>query len=162
MGIVLLIEDELTFAYLVERWLARAGIGMHHARSLAEAFEMAHGVFSAVISDLKLQNGEGISTLSRVRTTIGATPLIVMTGQDDSADLTEALGRHADTVLYKQLVVRQPDILIHAIELVILRKRVGELEAQVVALTRAPKRRRMKRLRHAGEFIGRMLRGWFK
>lgn len=57
---ILLVEDDLVIARLVERAFVRLGYGVHVARSCAEAHVVASSAFQCGVFDIQLKDGDGV------------------------------------------------------------------------------------------------------
>lgn len=152
---VLIVDDDWSYRDLIEIHLAKsdaANFVIEHAESITTAIELIKDrTFSIILCDLKLQNGEGVSNLSRISVVSGDTPMVVITGREESASELGVLRRHCDEVLYKKTV-----------ELRFL----GGILLGVIShrrpLGKAKKRDDGKSwLKSAAEFIGSALKSWF-
>ncbi len=86
--VLLLIEDNPGDADLVQVYLQGGDWRVKWAKSLREAGELlAACVFDAILLDLHLPDCEGLPLLQLVRTQAQSTPIVVLTGGDDTAGL---------------------------------------------------------------------------
>lgn len=186
---VLLVEDDPDYGFMVERWLSHseyADFTIEQAGSRGEALGLlAKRVFDIIISDLKLPNGSGLGILTQLRAVASETPLVVLTGREESAEDTESLLRHSDGVFYKQKMQGRETLFLglNLIRIVLERRlmissaKISQLEAaqavQAVGLEAVYKRLdglesahstkpggRMKRgSRLVADFVGRIIKG---
>ncbi|MBM3790737.1 MAG: response regulator, partial [Acidobacteria bacterium] len=81
---VLLVDDEREFRASAAQTLSRRGFDVRDAGSGAEALALlAEEKPDLVILDLKMAEMDGIATLSEIRKTHGALPVIILTGYGD-------------------------------------------------------------------------------
>ena len=98
---VLLVEDDRAIATVIEAALEDEGFAIHHCTSIAERdAAMAQTRFDVMVTDVILDDGDGIASLAKVRDAAPGRPLIVLTGLDDAA--TAALMAH----FYEALAAR--------------------------------------------------------
>jgi len=103
---VLLVEDEPELRVLVRDALARAGFAADAAEDLADAEEhLRQAAYDALVLDLGLPDGDGLSLLDRVRR--GAVPgpaglpVLVLTARDGPEERVAGLDAGADDYLVK-------------------------------------------------------------
>jgi DNA-binding NarL/FixJ family response regulator len=122
----LLIEDNPGDVRLIREMLFEAKAGaceitvfdrLETARSALE-----QGGYDVVILDLTLPDSVGLKTLSRLRPTVSAAAVIVLTGLNDEAAAIEALRKGAQDYLVKDRM--SPEVLWRSIRYAIERKRV--------------------------------------
>jgi DNA-binding response OmpR family regulator len=105
---ILLVEDSASDAMLMEEMLARVEDFPHslqHVESLKQSKEkIADTTYDAVILDLSLPDSSGLKTYTTMRAIAPATPIIIMTGNDDRMQLVAALNSGADNYLIKDKV----------------------------------------------------------
>jgi DNA-binding NtrC family response regulator len=89
---VLIVEDEAGVRESLERVLADEGYGATGAASLpaATALLVAQS-FDAVLLDLRLGEGDGLSLLAQLKTTSAAVPVIITTAYSDSEHIIDAI-----------------------------------------------------------------------
>ena len=101
---ILLVEDDLNDAELVQACLAEAalsGAEIVHAGSLAEGLRaLETQTFQVAVLDLDLPDSFGLDTLDRFGAA-ARVPIIVVTGNPHPALVPEALKRHAYEVVRK-------------------------------------------------------------
>jgi PAS domain S-box-containing protein len=104
---LLLVEDNATDADLVRRSLLRASAVLARFeletvdRASEAAARLATGSYDAVLLDLTLPDGSGLSSLTTVQAAAGDTPVIVVTGSDDETLALAALQQGAQDYLLK-------------------------------------------------------------
>ena len=129
---VMLIEDDRTYAWLVEEMLVEAFAGdsldVVSFGSLAAATEETNLVDCALV-DLSLPDGSGIGVIERVLTALPEVPVVVLTGAEDEQLALQAVERGAQDYLVKRRV--DPEVLGRSVRYAIERKRAeiqrGEL-----------------------------------
>ena len=61
---ILIVDDDITFALMLRTWLSKRGFGVETASSAAAARKaLGSGVFSLVLSDMRLPDEDGIALL---------------------------------------------------------------------------------------------------
>ncbi|MFC4425052.1 response regulator [Deinococcus navajonensis] len=83
---ILLIEDQMTDALLLQEWLFDAGVTweVHEVATFAAAqAAWAAGPFDAMLLDLDLPDGYGLELLERALTLAGHVPVVVLSGNAD-------------------------------------------------------------------------------
>jgi len=105
---VLLVEDNLGDARLIQEYLSEAGVAafsLQTADRLSAALTyLAENAIDAILLDLGLPDSHGIETLKRVRAQAPTVPVIVVTGFDDREMGVEALRNGAHDYLVKSRV----------------------------------------------------------
>lgn len=102
----LLVEDDATMALLTKQILEQEGFAVDHALTGNEAQTLAFvNEYDAIVLDLTLPDRNGLSVLQALRKEGRATPVIVLTGADDSATTVRSLDAGADDYVTKPLVV---------------------------------------------------------
>jgi DNA-binding NarL/FixJ family response regulator/anti-sigma regulatory factor (Ser/Thr protein kinase) len=145
---VLLVEDNVPYAQLLQDHLARAAgrFDVTHVESMAEAIRrLQNGDFDAVLLDLSLPDSRGLATVEQA-TALGARlPIIVLTGLNDEAIATEAVRKGAQDFLLKDQRLDGPT-LARTIRYAIERKR---LETDLMTLNDTLERRVAERTEEA-------------
>ena len=99
---LLLVEDNVSLAQLIAKGLAKEGFEIDTAGTLAQASEVvAAGSFSAVILDLGLPDGDGMTLLRDMRAKSDSTPVLVLTARGTLQDRVTGLQDGADDYLIK-------------------------------------------------------------
>lgn len=77
---ILIVDDDITFALMLRTWLSKRGFGVEAASSVAAARKaLGSGVFSLVLSDMRLPDEDGIALLQWMAGAGITAPVIVMT-----------------------------------------------------------------------------------
>lgn len=77
---ILIVDDDITFALMLRTWLSKRGFGVETASSVAAARKaLGSGVFSLVLSDMRLPDEDGIALLQWMAGAGITAPVIVMT-----------------------------------------------------------------------------------
>jgi signal transduction histidine kinase len=104
---VLLVEDEIVDALLVQRSLRSAAasgerFALQHAATLAQAIEhLESSDVDVMLLDLRLPDSEGPTTVARVREQHRSVPLVVVSRRDDPEFVARAFEAGADEYLVK-------------------------------------------------------------
>ncbi len=125
---ILHIEDEPTVRILVKNMLAKEppfGSQVLEAESLARGLEIIAGQAPDIILlDLYLPESQGMDTLKAVRAAAPQTPIVVLTGQQDSELTGQMLSQGAQEYLGKSEL--NPKVLFRVIRYAIERKQIDE------------------------------------
>ena len=125
---ILLVEDNDVDAHLTQDILAEWSIeqfDITHVTRLSEAFtHLARTRFDAVLLDLSLPDGYGLSTLRQMQAANPTIPIIVLSGVSDQALALQAVQNGAQDYLVKGH--GQPELLARSIRYAIERKRAEE------------------------------------
>jgi len=104
---VLLVEDEITDALVVQRSLrhgsrSRERFALKHAGTLAQGIEhLSRSAVDVLLLDLRLPDSDGPATVARLRERDRRVPLVVFTGDDDPKHAARAFEAGADEYLVK-------------------------------------------------------------
>ena len=99
---LLLVEDNVSLVELIAKGLAGAGFDVDKTASIAEASDaLASGSYAAVILDIGLPDGDGLSILRDLRSRGEATPVLVLTARGALRDRVAGLNGGADDYLVK-------------------------------------------------------------
>jgi signal transduction histidine kinase len=126
---ILLVEDSLSDALLLQESLSEAGLGgftFTHVESWAEALPHVgqNGAFDVLLLDLSLPDITGRETFVRARAEAPQLPIVVLTGQANEGDGLEAVRQGIQDYLVKgQADARQ---IVRVIRYAIERKRVED------------------------------------
>jgi two-component system OmpR family response regulator len=102
----LLVEDDPTMALLIRQVLEQEGFAVDFAGTGNEGQTLALvNEYDAIVLDLTLPDRNGLSVLQALRKEGRSTPVIVLTGANDSATTVRALDAGADDYLTKPVVV---------------------------------------------------------
>ena len=107
---LLVVEDEPELAALMRGALERGGFAVDLAPDLAQTEDhLAVAEYDAVILDLGLPDGDGLSFLRRLRERGSALPVLVLTARDGPEDRVIGLDAGADDYLVKPF--HMPELL---------------------------------------------------
>lgn len=99
---LLTIEDESELAGLIAKAFSAAGFAVDTAASLAEADEtMAVMSYDAIILDLSLGDGDGLTLLRKWRAGGRSVPILILTARDGLDDRVVGLDAGADDYVLK-------------------------------------------------------------
>jgi two-component system OmpR family response regulator len=99
---VLLVEDDVALGDAVASYLGVKGFAIERAASLQQAREaVAESPWDAVLLDLHLPDGDGLSLIPAVRERSAAASIIVLTARDHVTDRIRGLDAGADDYLVK-------------------------------------------------------------
>jgi two-component system cell cycle response regulator len=125
---ILLVEDSDLDAHLTQDILSEWSIEQFdvvHVARLSEAFShLTKSRFDAILLDLSLPDGYGLSTLKQVQAANPTIPIIVLSGFSDQTLALQAVQNGAQDYLVKGQC--QPELLARAIRYAIERKRAEE------------------------------------
>jgi len=103
---ILLIEDEAALADLTAAGLRREGFAVDGAATLADAdAALDFAEYDAIVLDLGLPDGDGLSWLAAHRRRQDHRPVLVMTARDAVADRVRALDGGSDDYLVKPVAL---------------------------------------------------------
>jgi diguanylate cyclase (GGDEF)-like protein len=123
---ILLVEDSDVDAHLTQDILAEWSVeqfDVTHVVRLSEAFShLTQTRFDAILLDLSLPDGYGLSTLRQMQAANPTIPIIVLSGFSDQTLAVEAVQSGAQDYLVKG----QPELLARSIRYAIERKRAEE------------------------------------
>ena len=137
---LLVVDDDRMFAELVRRGMVEEGHTVDVARNLAEARVTALvNEYDGLILDVMLPDGNGLQIAREVRQAGRATPILMLTANDTTADVVRGLDSGADDYLTKPCDM-------------------GELKARVRAMLRRGGARRDDRLAFGGLSLDRPTR----
>ena len=110
---ILIVEDDITFALMLQTWLQKKGFRVETSSTCAQARKKleAHS-FHLVLSDLRLPDTDGIHLLSWMRGQGNESPFIIMTGYGDIQTAVEAMKCGAEDYIAKPV---QPELLLSKI-----------------------------------------------
>jgi two-component system OmpR family response regulator len=102
----LLVEDDATMAMLTRQVLEQEGFAVDHASTGTEGETLALvNEYDAIILDLVLPDRNGLSILQALRKEGRTTPVIVLTGNQESSTTVRALDAGADDYVTKPIVI---------------------------------------------------------
>lgn len=99
---LLIVEDEADLAALTRRALIGAGFAVDVAPGLAGAEDhVAVAPYDAIVLDLGLIDGDGLTLLQRLRRAGSSVPILILTARDAPEDRVTGLDEGADDYLVK-------------------------------------------------------------
>lgn len=132
MPTILIIEDDLTFGLMIQKWLNRKGFVANKSSSLREARHLLEETTpDLILSDLRLPDGDGISLLSHLRDEGLTTPFIVMTSYAEVENAVLAMKAGATDYIAKPF---PPDLLLEKISEALRSSKVSAVN-EVVGVT---------------------------
>ncbi|MBD2509201.1 hybrid sensor histidine kinase/response regulator [Nostoc muscorum FACHB-395] len=125
---ILLIEDNLAYARLLQEFLAQAqsqDFTLVHVKRLGEAFqELSQCNYDVILLDLTLPDSQGLSSLPSLISQAPSIPIVVLTNTNDEELAIEAVRQGAQDYLVKRQV--NVDVLVRSLRYAIERKQVLE------------------------------------
>lgn len=106
---ILLVEDDITFAKMLSRFLERNGYEVEECGTLEEAKKRMNSSMKMVFTDLRLPDGDGIFLLKEIKKSYPEIPVIVMTGYAEVSTAVEAMKLGAFDYISKPF--QQEDVL---------------------------------------------------
>ena len=105
---VLIVEDNASLASLISARLDRSGIESDRAISVADATRALGSLnYDAVVLDLGLTDGDGLTLLSDMRRSGNSTPVLITTARHGLEDRVRGLRQGADDYLPKPFSVEE-------------------------------------------------------
>ncbi len=111
---ILIVEDDLTFAVMIQTWLRKKGFDVEKAASIGESVKLlsSDDSFDLVLSDMRLPDNDGIFLLSWMKKKNISCPFIVMTNYAEVQNAVLAMKSGASDYIAKPM---QPDVLLQKI-----------------------------------------------
>ena len=104
MRSILIIEDDITFSFMLTTWLGKKGFRVQSVSSVKEAKQRMEGTFyDLVLSDLRLPDGDGIALLHWMKSQCPTVPVILMTGYAEIQSAVLAMKSGAADYIAKPL-----------------------------------------------------------
>ena len=105
MAKILVVDDDMTFCMMLKRWLEKRGYAVESAFSYREAVRLVEGGdFDAVLSDLRLPEGDGLGLLREVKERAPRAQFILMTGYADIQTAVAAIKAGAFDYVAKPVI----------------------------------------------------------
>lgn len=102
MKAILVVEDDRIYARVVANWLVKNGLYARYVLSVASAKEFIAGAeVGLVLSDYRLQDGNGVELLEWMKANGYRMPFLIMTGYGDIPGAVEAVKKGAMDYLPK-------------------------------------------------------------
>ena len=129
---LLMIEDDRALAEMVATYLGKAGMTLDHRESAGAGLAAAlRGGYDAVVLDLMLPDGDGLTVCREIRARSDV-PILMLTARGEEADRIVGLEIGADDYLPKPFNPRELLARLRAI----LRRRAGESPASAGEMLR--------------------------
>jgi CheY-like chemotaxis protein len=112
-GKVLVIEDNDFVRMQIVRYLSDAGYEMQEAVDGSKALELVSSAVGVIIADVRMEPMDGFEFIKALRSRNLATPVILVTGDQNPDLLSESSKWGVSTVLMKPV---QKDRLVKAVE----------------------------------------------
>lgn len=155
---VLYIEDDLAFATLVKRALARRGHEMVHATSGDQGLaRLAAGDIDIIALDHTLPGETGFDILARVGPRGSRPPIVYVTASSDARIAVDALKRGADDYVVKDAAGDFLDLLIATLEQALERWRLKRQRADAEQAIRVARDRAETLLREVNHRVANSL-----
>jgi DNA-binding response OmpR family regulator len=104
----LLVEDDQAMALLTKQVLEQEGFAVDHATTGNDAQTLAFvNEYDAIVLDLALPDRNGLTVLQALRKEGKTVPVIVLTGNTESASTVRSLDAGADDYLKKPIVIEE-------------------------------------------------------
>ena len=117
MAKLLIVEDTLEIASQLKEWLEKDGYLVEHAASGTEAQDyLAVSGYDAIILDWQLPGISGIALLAELRAKGDKTPVLMMTGKDEIADIERSFNSGVDDYMVKPVDFREVRVRLIALQ----------------------------------------------
>ena len=127
-GRVLIIEDEVELAELVQLFLSRDGIDSDMALSAEAGFEyMSRSVYDLITLDINLPGMDGFEFLQKLRQSSDI-PVLVLSAREGDEDIVLGLGMGADEFVSKPF---PPKVLVARIRAILRRVKSEQYHGSV-------------------------------
>jgi two-component system, OmpR family, KDP operon response regulator KdpE len=104
----LVVDDEHAFRRVLRTSLAASGFAIEEARSGEEALAiLARSNFDLVLLDVNMPGMGGVATCREIRTHMATIGIVMVTVQDDEAEVVKALEAGADDYITKPIRLRE-------------------------------------------------------
>lgn len=114
MSKILVIEDDVAFCKLVEKFLSKQGYEVSCAFSAVQAHRLIENLkFDLILTDLRLPDSDGMTLLSEFKKNLPTTPVILMTGYSDINTAVKAMKNGAFDYISKPF---NPDEVLLVVE----------------------------------------------
>ena len=114
MSKILVIEDDVAFCKLVEKFLSKQGYEISCAFSAVQAHRLIENLkFNLILTDLRLPDSDGMTLLSEFKKNLPTTPVILMTGYSDINTAVKAMKNGAFDYISKPF---NPDEVLLVVE----------------------------------------------
>ncbi len=136
---ILLVEDQEHERNLISMTLQKSGYEVTDCGSASEALELCRVVpFDAVVTDLVMPEIDGLALMRRLRGSLSATSVILVTGNPNFGSAVHAIEQGAFRYLTKPL---SPKKLIEAVEHAIYATNISRMQTEALRLTQSTQNR---------------------
>jgi two-component system response regulator HydG len=137
MSKILIIEDDISFCKLLEKFLTKNNYAVTIAFSASEArLAIQNETFDLILTDLRLPDADGIELLAEFKTAFPTIPVVLMTGYSEVSTAVKAIKNGASDYISKPF---NPDevlvVISNALALEITENPVQKTTAKVVKQT---------------------------
>ena len=102
MSKILIVEDDISFCKLLEKFLSKNAYTVNLSFSAAEArLAIQKENFDLILTDLRLPDADGIDLLTEIKTDYPAIPVILMTGYSEVSTAVKAIKNGASDYISK-------------------------------------------------------------
>jgi two-component system response regulator HydG len=128
---VLLIEDDESFAFSIDEYLADKGYNLTIAREGRQGLAEAAKGYGCILLDLGLPDIDGMQLIPKLYDMETHPPIIVLTGRDDASTAVEAMKSGAYDYITKPVDLEELFFTLRRVdEMVCLQDKISYLEAQ--------------------------------
>lgn len=114
---ILLVEDDVMLASAIAEGVRRNGYTVDHASDAkAAALALVNHSYTAVLLDLGLPGGSGLSLLSKLRSGYDATPVLIISARDALSERIQGLDAGADDYIVKPFSIDELCARLRAVE----------------------------------------------
>ena len=132
---ILLIEDDVAFCKMLEKFLTRKQYAVIATFSAEEAKNSIKSEkFDLIITDLRLPNYDGIALMSELKITFPNVPVILMTGYSDVNTAVKAIKNGASDYISKPF---NPEEVLMVIENVIQKSNQPKIVSPIISKTKS-------------------------
>ena len=111
---ILIVEDDIPFAKMLDQGLGRNGFKVHLADTAKEALNLIEKVTpEAVVAEAQLPDMNGLDLLENLKNKFPSVPVILMTGGGKVSDAVEAMRKGAEDYLLKPFAADRLEAVIH-------------------------------------------------
>ena len=111
---ILIVEDDIPFAKMLDQGLGRNGFKVHLADTAKEALNLIEKVTpEAVVAEAQLPDMNGLDLLENLKNKFPSVPVILMTGGGKVSDAVEAMRKGAEDYLLKPFAADCLEAVIH-------------------------------------------------
>jgi two-component system response regulator FlrC len=111
---ILIVEDDIPFAKMLDQELGRNGFKVHLADTAKEALNLIEKVTpEAVVAEAQLPDMNGLDLLENLKNKFPSVPVILMTGGGKVSDAVEAMRKGAEDYLLKPFAADRLEAVIH-------------------------------------------------